>query len=106
MTTKQQRTPGPWHVGGFKEDGLGQVIAGDASYPVNGNQSLTVICLCKKEANAALIAASPELLSMLHHAVNIINQLPNKTLYADNEQTTTYKMASKMEAIIAKAEGR
>ena len=60
-----KHTKGPWtcEYTGY-ENGLRQIICGDAAYPYTGNQPLNVIALCK-DHNAQLIAAAPELLEAL-----------------------------------------
>ena len=99
--TEPQATPGPWHTNAIHK----RRIVGDASYIGQvdslqvGNRNATVATVYRP-ADAALIAAAPEMLDTL------------RTLLAAEEWSTTSERlepsekASLLRDAIAKAEGR
>lgn len=108
MTTKQKRgpTPGPWSViDSEREDAVAeqQVVASNGEYICDLIPILIGNHVEESEANAALIAAAPELLSALKFAVQ---QLEDVTHTSGGQYTELLvKAYDKGLKAIAKAEG-
>src|SRR3990167_10924858 len=97
MTTKQKRgpTPGPWSViDSEREDAVAeqQVVASNGEYICDLIPILIGNHVEESEANAALIAAAPELLSALKFAVQQLEDVthtscgPKTELFLKNYQ--------------------
>jgi len=69
-----KHTAGPWRVGD-----AGHTVFG----PPNGEPSPETIASVKKRANARLIAAAPDLLNALTHAVVLLHDLNPGTQAAE-----------------------
>jgi hypothetical protein len=93
--TKNKHTPGPWIVGGVTANG-GVVIMNDNTRPV----AVVETCddLEKRDVDATLIAAAPELLEALETAIADWD-------WDCSERTLNEETVIKMRSAIAKAKG-
>lgn len=102
MNSKVEHTPGPWKLeagrsivtdgGRFNLAYSTDKKTGAASFPN----------FVELDANAALIAACPDLLSACVAALEALNTAPRFNVGT----TTSYRIASQVEAAIAKARGQ
>ena len=99
-----KHTPGPWNIEHDKIEGIrpicqlyhpcGDIVDWPTDNPDDGDR--------EAEANAALIAACPDLLSACVAALEALNTAPRFNVGT----TTSYRIASQVEAAIAKAGGQ
>lgn len=91
MNSKVEHTPGPWRH---------QLVNGDYVYRVYTDAA--VVAGVDKHENMLLIAACPDLLSACVAALEALNTAPRFNVGT----TTSYRIASQVEAAIAKAGGQ
>jgi hypothetical protein len=91
--TKREHTPGPWSVGQYPEDPNNYIVTHDQTICTTDQgyyESAAQIDTAEQAANAALIAAAPDLLEALEI---LITHAPNNAC------------ETKIRALIAKAKG-
>lgn len=111
MENKTKHTPGPWHLGGAIITGADDVFVGIAIFPppIYGgkvHESRTSDTRGPKyfdesNANAALIAAAPELLEAVNKALEFIEQRMEAEFHINCSEVT-----DSLYKAIAKAEGK
>lgn len=100
-------TPGPWAVASPITTVSGEPchIVQAIERSTNGN-SIEAFCPGdNREANARLIAASPELLSRLEEVTEILDQCLNAGWFDGGNYGGTRELADQALAVIAKAKG-
>lgn len=105
MTTKTQvkHTPGPWRYG-ISSKNMSQFFIGNNDY----TKTIAIVDSfhVEHEANAALIAAAPELLEALKQLKEDFSYLCKAHVEAGTEDTSTWLSYQNAKAAITKAEHR
>lgn len=93
-----KHTPGPWHTGNGNAT---RIIYAADGYAVADAKAYHGVPIAQCEANAALIAAAPELLAACHYALDCAtNKRDGRTL-----EEMAAKVREMLADAIAKAEG-
>lgn len=96
MTTQEKRTPGPWYVhnaANIAEQGL-----------IVSEVTPDTVAVSYRHADAALLAAAPDLLAALRDLEQIARQQLDQS--ATNDGLNNCALLSMARSAIAKAEGR
>ena len=111
MNSKVEHTPGPWFhtdprepgsVFIYRDDGKGREPGEYLAEIYSDEEHGCDVSDNEQYANAALIAACPDLLSACVAALEALNTAPRFNVGT----TTSYRIASQVEAAIAKARGQ
>ena len=96
-----KHTPGKWQLNEYKDC----IWSDTATDPIIAERPNGGIGKDNFTANAALIAASPEMLQGLQDALVALNTFANRAVILGMKNTTSYVIANRIESIIKKAKG-